>query len=85
MLSRQEGTSGVASWTSEVKQLVLGAKQDQQRGRQVNGKSAHAPDQQNEDKNLPYTQPDFNESDNNIQPEVTGQFFTEYGVKEQGE
>ncbi len=56
---------------SEVKQLVLGAKQDQQRGRQVNGKSAHAPDQQNEDKNLPYTQPDFNESDNNIQPEVT--------------
>ena len=65
--------------------LILGAKQDQQHGGQVNEKYAHAPDQQNEDKTLPYMRPCSNESDSNILPETEGQFLTEYGVKEQGE
>lgn len=88
MLVKQEGTSGAASWTSEMKQLILGAKkQGLQRGRQVNEKPAYAHDQQNEVTKSPYMRSIASESDSHIQSELTaGQsFFNEYGVKEQGE
>ncbi|KJA29279.1 hypothetical protein HYPSUDRAFT_32681 [Hypholoma sublateritium FD-334 SS-4] len=87
MIVRQEGTSGVASWTTEMKQLAFGTKkQGQQHGRQVNEKPAHSPDQQNGDTKSPSIQTTSSESDSHIHSELAaGQFFNEYGVKEQGE